>query len=166
VIPTAARSLRLHLAALAVTALLLTVCFASCSPSPLAEEASSAGSGLAGTCAEAESAIASWIDRAESACGAAGEAPAIPGLPRLPPVVKEITEHVLPVLSTDDSHDIPNAAQAHDAELDREAAQGMAWGPRAAGPTAGEQQAASDLDESIARARARVGVRGGDTVRR
>jgi hypothetical protein len=70
----------------------------------------------------------------------------------LPPVLREIAEHVHPELGTDGSHDIPNAAKTHDAELDREAAQGMARPP--SGPRPGKTEAAASLDESLAAARA------------
>jgi hypothetical protein len=82
-------------------------------------------------------------------------------VPELPSILQEIVEHAQPVLSTDGSHDIPNAAAAHDAELDREAAEGMTTlAPPTTSP--GQEQAAVDMDESLAAARARLGLAGGD----
>ena len=68
-----------------------------------------------------------------------------------------IPEHLRPVLATDDGHDIPNAAAAHGAELDREAGEGMRPfpEPEGAGETEGQRLAAADLDAAIGDARAR-----------
>ena len=52
------------------------------------------------------------------------------------------------MLSTDGSRDIPSATAAHDAELDREAVEGMEALP-AAGVAVGEQTASADIDVAI-----------------
>lgn len=65
-----------------------------------------------------------------------------------------IAEHLHPALATDGAHDIPGAARAHTAELDREAAEGMGSLP-AAGELEGQHQAATDLDAAIDDARRR-----------
>jgi hypothetical protein len=72
----------------------------------------------------------------------------------LPPVLREIAEHAHPEFGTDGSHDIPNAAKTHDAELDREAMQGMDRPSPRSGPSVSKTEAAASLDESLAAARA------------
>ncbi len=128
-------------------------------PSPLLRLAALALPMVLAACAAEEDALSTFASRAGSVALDAGDVEdslTFGGLPQLPPVLQEITEHVRPVLSTDGSHDIPNAAASHDADLDREAAEGMAPLPRRTGLAYGKERAATDLDESIAAARVRL----------
>jgi hypothetical protein len=150
--PFSLRRLALSGAALAVLAVFVAPCVApaeiDAGPSP------TLGGEVCADLREAVGTVASWAERAEVSCEA--DDVGLMGLPKLPPVLQQITDHVHPVFSTDSSHDIPNAAAAHDAELDREAAEGMPLLPRRTGPTEARARAAADVDESIAAARARL----------
>src|ERR1700677_2133349 len=143
-VPSSAHRLGLRVAALLVLVGLAATC---AGPSRLEEAALSEGCRDVSACfTAAETAVVAWADQAD--LSSAEDKPEIPM--KLPPIFLEVTDHAVPVLSTDGSHDIPNAAATHDAELDREAAEGMVLPPAQAGPTEGQERAAADLDQSIA----------------
>jgi len=150
-VPSTIRRLCLRGAALTVLAMLLAMC---ASPASVEEGAFST---VRRDVAATESAIVSWADREASYVSGDAE-DKLPNPLNLPPLLLLVTDHAHPTLGTDGSLDIPNAAKTHDAELDREAAEGMIVpGPRA-GPTEGQEHAAIDMDQSIAAARARLGT--------